>query len=161
MPLGFYFAGFFHKYILRKNIDVPWMVHHTSGVYHAKNIKRGRNVFPGDSPGNFIDAAYGISIGDYTNIGPNVGIITKNHDLVDNDSYTKGEPVHIGAFCWIGMNAVVLPGVNLGDFTVVAAGAVVTKSFAEGYLVIAGNPASVIKTIDRTACEQYRKSKYQ
>lgn len=161
MPLGFYISGFVHKYLLRRNVDVPWMVHPSSSVFHAANITRGKNVYPGDSPGNFIDAEFGISIGDYSNLGPNVGIITKNHDLVDNDVYSMGKPVKIGAFCWVGMNAVILPGVVLGDFTVVAAGAVVTKSFEEGYAVVAGNPAVILKRIDQTACEQHRKSKYQ
>lgn len=160
MPWGFYISGFFFKYILRRNIHVPWMVHHTSTVEHPQNIKKGKNVFPGDSPGNYIEAEFGLSIGDYTNIGPNVGLITKNHDAVNNDAY-NGKPIAIGAFCWIGMNAVVLPGVTLGDFTVVAAGSVVTKSFEEGYGIIAGNPASLIKKSDLQACEQYRKSKYQ
>ncbi len=160
MPWGFYITGFFFKYFLRQNVKVTWMLHHTSTVHYPQNIKRGKNVFPGDSPGNFIDAEYGISIGDFTNIGPNAGIITKNHDVVNNDRYT-GNPITIGALCWIGMNAVVLPGVTLGDFTIVAAGAVVTKSFEEGYCIIAGNPAILIKNTDRQACEQFRKSKYQ
>ena len=47
------------------------------------------------------------------------------------------------------MNAVILPGVELGDHTVVGAGAVVTKSFSEGYCVIGGNPAKIIKYIER------------
>ncbi|MNL61911.1 putative acetyltransferase [compost metagenome] len=46
----------------------------------------------------------------------------------------------------------VLPGVQLGEFTIVGAGAVVTKSFTEGYCVIAGNPARVIKSLDKEKC---------
>ena len=46
------------------------------------------------------------------------------------------------------MNSVVLPGVKLGDHTVVGAGSIVTKSFPEGYCVIAGNPAKMIKKIN-------------
>ena len=56
--------------------------------------------------------------------------------------------VIIGEKCWIGMNCVVLPGVTLGDHTIVGAGAVVTKSFKDGYCVIAGNPAKKIKDIE-------------
>jgi len=54
------------------------------------------------------------------------------------------------------MNAVILPGVVLGDFTIVGAGAIVTKSFPEGYCVIAGNPAKVIRQLDPTKCKRYK-----
>lgn len=51
--------------------------------------------------------------------------------------------------CFIGMNVTVLPGVTLGDNTIVGASSVVTKSFLDGNVVIAGNPARVICTIDQ------------
>ena len=50
---------------------------------------------------------------------------------------------------WLGMNSVILPGVTLGENTVVAAGAIVTKSFPEGWCVLAGSPAKVIKNIQK------------
>jgi len=56
-------------------------------------------------------------------------------------------PIKIGKNCWIGANAVILPGVELAEHTIVAAGAVVTKSFLEGDCVIGGVPAKVIKKI--------------
>ena len=55
----------------------------------------------------------------------------------------------IGQGCWIGMNSVILPGVVLGEKTIVGAGSVVTKSFLEGYCVIAGNPAKKIKDLNK------------
>ena len=54
-------------------------------------------------------------------------------------------PIKIGRHCWLGAQSVLLPQVVLGDYTIVGAGAVVTKSFEEGYCVIAGNPAKIIK----------------
>ena len=54
------------------------------------------------------------------------------------------------------MNSVILPNVVLGDFTVVAAGAVVTKSFAEGYCVIGGNPAKIIEYLEKDKCIRYK-----
>jgi acetyltransferase-like isoleucine patch superfamily enzyme len=53
------------------------------------------------------------------------------------------------------MNAVVLPNVILGDYTIVAAGAVVTKSYEHGYCVIGGNPARVIKHLVKEDCVRY------
>jgi acetyltransferase-like isoleucine patch superfamily enzyme len=58
------------------------------------------------------------------------------------------------------MNAVVLPGVELGDFTVVGAGSVVTHSFRSGYCIIAGNPAKLIRNIDPDKCIRYQ-NKYE
>ena len=157
--LNFYIAHFFSKYILRQNRNVKWAIHHTSTILHPENITRGKNVFPGDSPGNYIEASNGIAIGDYTNIGPNVGIISANHDPIDNQMHISASSILIGKFCWIGMNAIILPSVELGDFTIVGAGSVVTKSFTEGYCVIAGNPAAIIKKLDKRTCEQFSATK--
>lgn len=82
-------------------------------------------------------------------IAKNVGIITTNHDIRDPDKHVKGEDVVIGDHSWLGMNSMVLPNVKLGPHTVVGAGAVVTKSFPEGHCVIAGNPARMIKKIEK------------
>ena len=158
--LNFYLADFFFRKLLHLNADTTWALHHTSKVIAPKNITRGINVYPGDSPGNYIEATNGIFIDDYTNIGPNVGIISSNHNLIDNSILDPAPPIRIGKFCWIGMNAVVLPGIVLGDFTIVGAGAVVTRSFTKGYSVIAGNPAVVIKQLDKEACNEYKKTKY-
>jgi acetyltransferase-like isoleucine patch superfamily enzyme len=159
--LNFYIIGFIFKYIFRQNADVPWMTHHTSTVKIPQNIHVGIDVFPGDSPNNYIEALNGLFIGDFTNIGPNVSIITANYQLENNKAVVIDNiPVKIGKFCWLGTNAVILPRVQIGDFTVVAAGAVVTKSFSEGYVVLAGNPAVVIKTLSKKDCEQTEIEKY-
>ena len=157
--ISFYITSIFFKYILQKNKDVKWHIHYTSTVIFPEKIVRGKNVYPGDSPGNYIEASNGIFIGDYTNIGPNVGIISANHDLIDNSKHTPTQSIHIGKFCWIGMNAVILPGIVLGDFCIVGAGSVVTKSYAEGHCVIAGNPAILIKTLNKTECDRFRETK--
>lgn len=108
---------------------------------------------PGDlnnfqSPGTYYQNFKGkIYIGKGAYIGPNVGLITANHDLNDLDAHEEGRDIVIGDSCWIGMNSVVLPGVILGPHTVVAAGAVVTKSYLDGFIVLAGVPAKPIKKI--------------
>ncbi len=148
--INFYITDFIFRKILRQNSNVNWALHHTSVVIHPEKIKRGANVFPGDSPGNYIQAKNGIEIGDNTNLGPNVGLISSNHDLLDNSRHIKTiKPIIIGKNCWIGMNAIVLPEVELGDYTIVGANSVVTKSFSEGYCVIAGNPAKIIKQLSK------------
>lgn len=88
-----------------------------------------------------------IRIGKGTCIAANVGIITANHDVTDLSKHMSGKDVNIGENCWIGMNSMILPGVTLGNGTVVGAGSVVTKSFSGGHCVIAGNPANMIKEI--------------
>jgi len=49
-----------------------------------------------------------------------------------------------------------MPNVNLGDYTIVGSGAVVTKSFPDGFCVIAGNPAKIIKKLKKEECHLYR-----
>lgn len=71
-------------------------------------------------------------------MGPNVGTITANHDLLDPDRFKESKETRIGISCWIGMNSVLLPGVVLEVHTVVGAGIVVTMPFPEGYVVIEG-----------------------
>jgi acetyltransferase-like isoleucine patch superfamily enzyme len=97
-------------------------------------------------PGCYIQGVGKIEIGDYTQISSNVGMITANHDLSDSTKHIIGE-IKIGKYCWIGMNAVILPNVFIGDYALVVAGSVVTKSFPDGYCVIAGNPAKIIKEL--------------
>lgn len=91
-----------------------------------------------------------VKIGDNCLIAPQAGIYTACHPL---DRVTRvsglelGKPITIGNDCWIGGNAVINPGVTLGDNVVVGSGAVVTKSFPSN-VVIAGNPARIIKRLN-------------
>lgn len=101
--------------------------------------------------GSYFQAALDahIWIGKGTCIAANVGIITANHDLNDLTKAAPGKDVRIGENCWIGMNSVILPGVELGEHTIVGAGSVATKSFPQGNVVIAGNPAKVIRVLEK------------
>ena len=145
----------FMQRVLGFNRKAYWPTHFTSVIGNPENIYAGIDTSPGYSPGCYIQGTGNTYIGDYTQIGPNVGIISANHDLVDTRRYTITE-VTIGKYCWIGMNSVILPNVILGDFTIVAAGTIVTKSFAEGYCVIAGNPAKMIKELDPANCKLFK-----
>lgn len=149
------FSMFYNQKVLGYQSEVYWPVHSTSLVQNFKNIYCGIETCPGYSPGNYIQAMGKIYIGDYTQIAPNVGIITGNHDLVDNRKHIIKD-VKIGKYCWIGMGAIILPGVELGNYTIVAAGSIVTKSFENGFCVIGGNPAKILKQIDQEQCIFHR-----
>ncbi len=146
--------------IIGFNRQVYWPMHHSSLVACWRNIWVGVQTSPGYMPGCYIQGIGRIYIGDYTQIAANVGIISTNHDPYDNKEHPINENIHIGSYCWIGMNSVILPGVTLGDFTVVGAGSVVTHSFEEGYCIVAGNPAKLIKHLDKEKTIRY-KSTYE
>jgi hypothetical protein len=136
--------------LLGFNTKVPWPMTPFSRMHNPKNLifhPDSINVF--QSPGCYFNNHNArIIIGKGVHIAPNVGIITSNHDIYDLDKHVEGKDVKIGDYCWIGMNSVILPGVELGPRTIVGAGAVVTKSFPEGFCIIAGVPARVIKRLD-------------
>ena len=154
-----YFDMWYNQKVKGHCQSAYWPIHPTSIVGNFQNIYCGIETNPGYSPGNYIQAFGKIFIDDYTQIGPNVGIISSNHDLYNNSSHIINE-VRIGKYCWIGMNSVVLPGVVMGDFTIVGAGSVVTKSFPDGFCVIGGNPAKLIKKIEKEKCVR-SKSNYE
>ena len=153
------FGLWFQQRIMGKNRFAYWPVSTKSLVYHPENIYAGIETAPGLMPGCYIQGVGKIYIGDYTQIAPNVGIISANHDLYDNRQHLDKE-VYIGKYCWLGMGSIILPGVRLGDYTIVAAGSIVTKSFEEGFCVIGGNPAVVIKKLEQEKCV-FHKSKYE
>jgi len=159
LSISFYIIDFIFRKILRQNGDVRYALHHTSTIRCADKMKTGTGTWPGDSPNVYINAFNGITIGDYTNIGPNVSIISANHDLIDNERQVTAHAINIGAYCWLGSGAIILPEVCLGDFTIVGAGAVVTKSFTAGYCVLAGNPAKIIKQLNKETCISFVRQK--
>lgn len=132
--------------VLRVGKPCPWPTAATCLISNPNNLR----FHPDDlnnfqSPGTYFqNMSEVITIGRGTYIAPNVGIITANHLLSDLSQHSGGQPVTIGENCWIGMNSVILPGVVLGPRTIVGAGSVVTKSFIEGGVTIAGSPARPI-----------------
>ncbi len=133
------------------NRKAYWPVHWASQVYDVENIIVGIDAYPGIMKGCYIQGKGGIFIGDYTQIGPNVIIVSANHNVYDSRVHILNE-VRIGKYCWIGAGAKIMPGVVLGDWTIVGAGAVVTKSFEEGHCVIAGVPAEEMRKLELEKC---------
>ena len=114
----------------------------------------GCNIFVGE---NFF-ANYGctildvnrVTIGKNCMMAPFVKIFSATHPIKAEERYNGvelGLPITIGDNCWIGGGSIINPGVTLGDNVVVGAGSVVTKSFGSN-VVIAGNPAKVIRQLD-------------
>ncbi len=109
-------------------------------------MKLGKNVFINS---NLLAMARGgVTIEEGARLAANVQLITNNHDPYDLD-ILPCRPILIRAHAWIGAGATILPGVCVGRHAVVGAGSVVTKDVPD-YAVAVGNPARVIKLLDKT-----------
>jgi acetyltransferase-like isoleucine patch superfamily enzyme len=108
----------------------------------------GRKVFLGERTvvnfGCLFDGRqYPIEIGADVSIGPEASILTLGHDPQSGEFADRGGAVRIGARAWIAYRAIILPGVEIGEGAVVAAGAVVTRN-VEPFTIVAGVPAKVV-----------------
>ena len=139
LPLGLWLVNVFCQRVLGINGEHRFMVHFTSRVIGSVTL--GRDVWHSFalSGGCYVQGANGVEIGDDTRFGPGVKLISANHSKRDLSKWEPAEPIRIGKECWIGANAVILPGVTLGDRVIVGAGAVVTRSFP-GHSTVVGVP---------------------
>jgi len=119
--------------------------------YHAmwggKHVHLGKDVYINFNS-TLVDDA-NIYIGDNTMIAPNVTIIAASHPISPKlraEGYGCNKPVHIGKNVWLASNVTVLPGVHIGDNSVIGAGANVTKDIPANVLAV-GNPARVLREI--------------
>lgn len=119
--------------------------------FHAnwagKHVHFGRNVYA-----NFnltvVDDTH-VYVGDYTQFGPNVVLAVAGHPIdpvLREQGYQYNLPIHIGRNCWIGAGALILPGVTIGDNTVIGAGSVVTRDIPSGVVAV-GNPCRVLRAV--------------
>lgn len=102
-----------------------------------------------------------IYIGDNTMIGPNTVIATAGHPVCPEIREKGGQfniPVRIGKNCWLGAGVIVLPGITIGDNTVVGAGSIVTHDLPAN-VVAAGNPCRILREIGERDREFYYKDK--
>jgi acetyltransferase-like isoleucine patch superfamily enzyme len=141
--------------LLGINGTVYWPMHPTSRAVYGKRVRIGVETSPGWSPGCYINGINGVAIGDYTRISANVGIISGYHDPYNLSKHRPSPPIIIGKYCLLGMGCMIMPGVVLGDYTMVGANTVVTKSFSEGYVALGGSPAQVLRKLDPSETRDY------
>lgn len=125
----------------------------------GKNVHLGNNVYFNFNA-TMVDDTH-IFIGDCTMLGPNVVIATAGHPILPElreKALQYNMPVHIGKNCWLGAGVIVLPGVTIGDNTVIGAGSVVTKDIPANVVAV-GNPCKVLREISEHDKEFYYKDK--
>jgi acetyltransferase-like isoleucine patch superfamily enzyme len=132
--------------IIGSEIDKSTVVFVPFHTNFGKHIKLGRHVFINHAC-SFLDLG-GITIEDDVLIGPRVNLITENHPVDPRKrKFLELKSILIKRNAWIGAGATVLPGVTVGENSIVAAGAVVNKD-VPGNTIVGGVPAKVIRAID-------------
>lgn len=152
VPFGLRCVNFFFQRILRIDSDVRFSKNFTSRIVNSHRLEienESKSVLKSLflSGGCYIQAGGGIIIGEGTIIGPQVALVSWDHDTSDFNTLKIKGPIKIGKKCWLACGAKIMSGVILGDNTIVAAGAVVTKSFPQGNCIIGGIPARIIKNL--------------
>lgn len=148
---GLYLVNFVFQHLLRITSRRVPLLHFTNVISADRGFQLvGSGVFAERclriNGGIMIQASNGVRLDRSTLLGPGVKIVSGNHDLEDFSAPSApGDPVEIGANCWIGANAVILSGVRLLPGTIVGAGSVVTRSVGEGNVIVAGNPARIVR----------------
>jgi hypothetical protein len=143
-PVLVFCSVFFMQKIVGIHRLAPWPVHFTTRIIYRERIKRGNRTYPGWSQGCYIQARNGIEIGHNLRMGPNVGLISSNHDPNDYDKAVPAAPIRIGNNVWLGMNTVVLPAITIGDNVIIGANSVVTHDIPSN-VIAAGNPCRVLR----------------
>lgn len=141
------FASFGDGSWVEPPFHANWGGHH---VHFGKSVYANVNLM-------CVDDTH-IYVGDNTMFGPNVTLVTAGHPILPSlrnvHPLQYNVPVHIGKNCWLGSNVVVLPGVSIGDNSVVAAGSIVTKNLPAN-IIAAGSPARVLRPINDRDKEFY------
>lgn len=135
-------------------IEQPFYANHGGHYVHL-----GKHVYANYGI-TFVDDTH-IYVGDHTEFGPNVTLATAGHPIEPSlrvKGYQYNLPIHIGTNCWLGAGVVVMPGVTIGDNTVIGAGSIVTKDIPAN-VVAYGNPCKVQRQIGEKDKVYYYKDK--
>ncbi len=125
----------------------------------GKHVHFGKGVYANFNL-TLVDDTH-IYVGDYTMFGPNVVLATAGHPILPELrplAYQYNMPIHIGKNCWLGAGVIVLPGITIGDNSVIGAGSVVTKDIPANVIAV-GNPCKVLREINDHDKEFYFKNR--
>ena len=150
ISLRFLIFNYCLQRIIGINGRIKFPVHFTSRVIGGSKMKLGIGVkkcfLTANCANIVVFNGTTLEIGDNTIFANNFCIRTGNHGLMNRDEYYLAS-IKIGKNCWFGHGVTLLPGVMIGNNVTIGANSVVTKSFGDN-LVIAGNPAKVIRELD-------------
>ncbi|TBX38677.1 sugar O-acetyltransferase [Lactiplantibacillus paraplantarum] len=126
-------------------------INSSNRILPPMNTDFGRHLYLGND--NFINRNLtmidfgGIYLENHVFIGPNVTLLTVNHDERPNQRQNlRTSAIHVEDGAWLGANVTVLPGVTIGKNAIVGAGSLVTKDVKASTIVV-GSPARYVKTI--------------
>ena len=131
--------------IIGSEIDTSTTIFAPFHTNFGRLITIGKNVFINHAC-SFLDMG-SITIGDNVLIGPKVNLVSENHPIDPSQRNSLiGKPIVIKNNAWIGASATILPGITIGENSIVGAGSIVTKDVPDN-TIVAGNPAKKIKSI--------------
>lgn len=141
--------------------DGSWIEAPFYSNFGGHNCHLGRNVYVNYAC-TFVDDT-DIYIGNYTMLGPGVVLASAAHPAAPSLRRQGAQynlPVRIGENCWLGAGVIVLPGVTIGDNTIVGAGSVVTKDLPADVIAV-GNPCRVMRSLGDADLSTYDHGKRQ
>ena len=127
--------------------------------FGGKHVHFGKNIYANFNL-TLVDDTH-IYVGDYTMFGPNVTVATAGHPILPElrrQGYQYNAPIRIGANCWVGAGALIMPGITIGDNVVIGAGSVVTKDIPSDVVAV-GVPCRVLREINEHDKEYYFKNR--
>jgi len=146
--LGLRIINFIFQRIFRNNARFKIPVHFTSKINVADKVyfHNDENTLASFAANGccYIQAYNGIHLGRDILFAKGLNLISANHSKNHLSGWDDEAPIFIGDDVWIGVDVTILPGVKIGNNCIIGAGSVVTKSFKDENLVIAGNPATII-----------------
>jgi maltose O-acetyltransferase len=132
---------FLYRHLLGVQVGMGTSVHRGCRIYRPSGIFLGEHTVI--NRGVVMDGRMGLRIGNNVSISEDVMLLTLEHDPDSSTFENRGATVTVGDRVFIGVRAIVLPGVNIAEGAVVAAGAVVTRDVSS-YTIVGGVPARII-----------------